>query len=81
MTSAAIVLVFGDLDYSSEECHLSRSTTCVGVVYMCFDYVHLDYLSDIGSYRTAVKPQRTTNPAKYTYGLKSCIQSALRKSS
>ena len=28
-------------------------------VYMCYDYLHLDNLSDISAYRTVVKPQRT----------------------
>ena len=31
-----------------------------GSVYMCYDYVHLDNLSDISTYRTVVKPQHTT---------------------
>ena len=26
-------------------------------VYTCYDYVHLDNLSDISAYRTVVKPQ------------------------
>ena len=44
---------------STEECHLSHSTTCFGSysnAYMCYDYVHLDNLSDISAYRTVVKP-------------------------
>ena len=33
------------------ECHLSRSTDSLGAnVYMCYNYVHLDNLSDIGVY-------------------------------
>ena len=44
----------------NKECYLSRSGTCFGAnVYMCYDYVHLDNLSDITAYRTVVKPQRT----------------------
>ena len=27
--------------------------------YVCYDYVHLDNLSDISAYWTIVKPQRT----------------------
>ena len=37
---------------SNGECHLSRSTACLGANY----YVHLDNLSDVSAYRTAVKP-------------------------
>ena len=67
---------------SNEECHLLRSTTCLGEnVYMCYDYVRLDNLSDISAYRTIVKPKRTAMHnailVKDTYGLKPC---ALRKS-
>ena len=50
--------MFDNLD----ECHHSRSKTCFGSnVYMCcYDYVHLDNLSDISAYRTGMKPQRKT---------------------
>ena len=45
-------------------------------LYMCYDYVHLDNLSDMSAYRTVVKPQhkamQNANPVKDTYGLKSC---------
>ena len=37
---------------NDEECHISRRTN----VHMCYDYVHLDTLSDISAYRTVVKP-------------------------
>ena len=51
------LLVFGDL--YNEEYHLSRSTICLGThVYMHYDYVHLNNLSDISAYRTVVKQQR-----------------------
>ena len=36
---------------NNEECYFSRSTTCLGNVYMCYDYVDLDNLSDISAYR------------------------------
>ena len=35
---------------NNEECHFSRSTTWLGQ-YMCYDYMHLDNLSDISAYR------------------------------
>ena len=43
------VLVFSDLD-----------NLLWGKYYMCYDYVHLDTLSDISADRMVVKPQRTT---------------------
>ena len=40
---------------SNEECHLLRSTTCLGaILYMCYDYVHLDNLPDISAYRIVI---------------------------
>ena len=61
--------------------NLSRGAICLGAhVYMCYMYVHLDNLSDINGHRTVVKQQRTANPIKDTYGLKSCIFFSLRKS-
>ena len=45
---------------NNKECHLSRIATSFGAdLYKCYDYVHLDNLSDISAYRTVVKPQRT----------------------
>ena len=36
---------------SNEECHLLRSTTCFRAnVYMCYDFVHLDNVSNISAY-------------------------------
>ena len=56
----------------------------LGQMCTCYDYVHLDSLSDISAYRTVVKQQRTAmknaNLVKDTYGLNSFILSALRKS-
>ena len=63
-----------------------RSTNLVyeANVYLCYDYMHLDTLSDINVYRSVAKPQRTqmenANRAKDTHGLKSFILHALRKS-
>ena len=55
---------------SNEECHLSRNTTCFGVNgCMCYDYVHLDNLSDISAYRTVVEPQHTTMQQCNIHGL------------
>ena len=34
---------------NNEECHFSRSTACLGHVYVWYDYVHLDNLSDISA--------------------------------
>ena len=46
---------------SNEECHVLRSTTCFEAnVYMCYDHVHFDPLSDISVYQTVVKTQCTT---------------------
>ena len=45
---------------SNVECHILRSTTCLGAnVYIFYGCMHLDNLSDISAYRTVVKPQRT----------------------
>ena len=56
-----LLFVFGEILTSNEECHLSHSsTTCSGTnVYLCYDYVHLDNLSDISAYQIVVKPQCT----------------------
>ena len=35
---------------NNEECHFSRSITCLGQTYAC-DYVHLNNLLDISAYR------------------------------
>ena len=39
---------------NNEECHFTRSTTCLGQMYTCVMitlYVHLDNMSDISAYR------------------------------
>ena len=53
-----LVFVFGEILTRYEECHHSHSTTCFGAnVYMCYDDVHLDNLSDINACRTVMRPQ------------------------
>ena len=65
----------------NEECHFSRSSTCLGAnIYMCYDHVHLDNLSDISAYQTTTYSNIKCKSVKDTYGLKSCLLSALRKS-
>ena len=53
-------------------------------MYMCYDYVHLDTLSDITANRNVVKPQCTAmqnaNRVKDTYGLKLFLLSVLHES-
>ena len=48
LAASACELCLGILT-NNEECHFSRSTTCLGHVYMWYDYVHLDNLSDISA--------------------------------
>ena len=50
-----------------------------GNVFMCYGYVHLDNLSDISAYRNH-NVQCEMQIPKDTYGLKSCLLFALRKS-
>ena len=52
------LLIFGDVYNGQVMKNHSRSTTCFGTnAYMCYDYVHLDNLSDINANRTHLKPQ------------------------
>ena len=63
-SAASTCLVFDDIDYSNEECYLSRSATCFEAnVYMCYDlfciYTTCQLIDRISAYRTVVKLQCT----------------------